>query len=395
MKHLLFFLLCIPALLEAQENSKYLEGAVPEVKGKVLFSREIAAPGLSRDQIYTTLLAWAQSRFDEAPNRVLYSNQAKSDIACMGEEYLEFSRTALSLDRTLVSYRLTLQCEQGKCLVEIGGIRYAYNVSYQNEPERYVAEEWITDKYALNKNKTKLARGAGKFRSKTIDLVDGLFNDVQLALGEGAVSSVAPTVVPATPLTPATPVGDRVGTPFKSEVMVAMPVAGTLAGYKTISPDKIPGNIIKLLQEDWMLVTAGNDVQFNMMTAGWGGLGVMFGKPVAFCFIAPTRFTYQLMEKNDTYTLSFYTETYRDVLKTCGSKSGKDTDKVKETGLTPISTPNGGKAFSEAWMIIECRKTVAQSITPEAITNLQLKEEWSAKQLYKMFVGEIVNVWVK
>ena len=73
----------------------------------------------------------------------------------------------------------------------------------------------------------------------------------------------------------------------------------------------------------------------------------------------------------------------------------KDADKVKESGLTPITTPSGSKAFSEAWMIIECRKMISQSITPEAIFDEQLKEKWAGKQLHKVYIGEIVNVWVK
>lgn len=398
MKHLLLILLCIPTLLSAQDDSKYLAGAVPETNGKVIFTKEINAPGLSQQQIYTTLLDWANKRFNEGNSRVLYSNPDDGDIACGGSEYIVFTKTALSLDRSTINYRLTLECEAGKCLAEVSGIRYIYNVSYQKEPEKYTAEEWITDKYALNKDKTKLARGTGKFREKTVDLVEQLFIDAQAALGISALSTPqvtantapAATVAPA----PATPV---VAVPASATTQAITPAAtgASLAGYKSIAPDKIPGNIIKMLRDDWMLITAGNDQQFNMMTAGWGGLGMMFGKPVAFCFIAPTRFTYQLMEKGDTYTLSFYTETYRDALKVCGSKSGKDTDKVKASGLTPLTTPNGSKAFSEAWMIIECSKTVAQSITPEAITDPKLKEEWSTKQLYKMFIGEIVNVWVK
>ena len=131
-----------------------------------------------------------------------------------------------------------------------------------------------------------------------------------------------------------------------------------------------------------------------MMTASWGGLGHMYNKPVAFCFINPTRYTYQLMENNDPYTLSFYTETYRDILNYCGTNSGRDKDKVKEAGLTPITTPSGSKAFSEAWMIIECRKMVSQSLIPEALHDSQAKEKWGT-QLHKMYIGEILNVWVK
>ena len=142
-----------------------------------------------------------------------------------------------------------------------------------------------------------------------------------------------------------------------------------------------------------MLITAGNDAQYNMMTASWGGAGVFWGKPAVTCY-NPTRYTYQLMENNDTYTLSFYTETYRDILNYCGTNSGRDKDKVKEAGLTPITTPSGSKAFSEAWMIIECRKMVSQSLIPEALHDSQAKEKWGT-QLHKMYIGEILNVWVK
>lgn len=405
MKHLLFILLFIPSMLFSQVEGKYLTGAVPEIDGKVIFTQVINAPGLSQDQVFDTIHKWAQSRFvtnKEQKGRVLYTNKEKGEIACSGEEYITFTKTALSLDRSMTNYRITIVCSPGKCEMDVTSIRYSYNVSYQKEPEKYLAEEWITDKFALNGDQTKLARGTGKFRSKTIDLIDELFASAQTAFGNNATTAQTATAkesIPATKLTPATPVAQAT-TPAATltpatPVATATAASPALQGYKQITPDKIPGNIIKMLTEDWMLITAGNDQQFNMMTAGWGGLGSMFGKPVAFCFIAPTRYTCQLMEKNDTYTLTFYTEAYRDALKLCGSKSGKEVDKVKATGLTPITTPSGSKAFSEAWLIIECRKTVSQSITPEAICNEKLKEEWAEKQLYKMFIGEIINVWVK
>ena len=168
-----------------------------------------------------------------------------------------------------------------------------------------------------------------------------------------------------------------------------------LQGYKQLSPDKIPGNIIKMLNEDWMLITAGTDAKYNMMTASWGGLGVLYGKPTITCFINPTRYTYQLMEANETYTLTFYTEAYREALQYCGSNSGRDKDKVKGSGLTPITTPSGSKAFSEAWLIIECRKMVGQSLSHDALFDEKVKNEWVGKQLHKMYIGEIMNVWVK
>lgn len=392
MKHFLFILMCIPTMLFAQDGKNYLVGAVPVVEGKVVFSKEYSSLPLTQGQIFDLVLLWADGRFkpteEHNGSRVLYSNKEKGQIACGGEEFLTFHKKALSVDRATITYRVTFTCAPGKCNVEISGIRYEYNVSYKKEPEKYLAEDWITDEHALHKG--KLVRGNGKFRTATIDLVDNIFTEIQTLIGNSLVKDATSQAAevkstPAASLTPAIPVAQA--TPAQSST--------ELQGYKRITPDKIPGNIIKMLTEDWMLITAGNDQEFNMMTAGWGGLGCMFGKPVAFCFIAPTRHTYKLMEKEDTYTLTFYTETYREALNICGSKSGKDTDKVKETGLTPITTPSGSKAFSEAWLIIECKKMISQSITPEAIDNKALKDEWAGKQLHKMFVGEIINVWVK
>lgn len=398
MKHLLLLLLCIPSILFAQNDSKYLVGAVPMVNGKVVFTKTINNPTLSKDQIYSTLLKWAEKQFvvdSEQQGRVIFKDAQEGIFACSGNEYIIFKKTALSLDRAHIEYKLKVYCEAGKAILDIENIRYLYNVSYQDTPEKYLAETWITDEHALNKSKTKMVKSIGKFRSKTIDLVDDLFNSATAAIG--ATSTPQQRVSAAAIQTAETP------TTTQPTATASIPAATTnsttlqneLSGYKRIDANKIPGNIIKMLTEDWMLITAGNTEKFNMMTASWGGLGSIFGKPVAFCFISPTRYTFDLMENNDTYTLTFYSEAHREALNLCGSKSGKSVDKIAETGLTAITTSAGSKAFSEAWLIIECKKMISQSITPEAISNSEIKKEWNGKQLHKMFIGEIINVWVK
>ncbi|MDR1880993.1 MAG: DUF4468 domain-containing protein [Tannerellaceae bacterium] len=375
----------------AQTDTDYLAGAVPEENGKVVFSKEINTPALSRDQIYESILSWVQAYFKGENNRLVYSDKEKGDIIVAGEDYLVFSSSALSLDRSLMSYRMAFKCESGSCKVSVTNIRYRYGVSYQQEPERYTAEEWITDKNALTK-RNKLNRGNGKFRKKTIDFVQNLFREAEASLGGGGDT----VVEQAAPVAPAE-VNVSVAPPPPPPVVAApaSPASATLEGYRQITPDKIPGNIIKMLSEDWMLITAGNETAFNMMTASWGGLGHLFGKPVAFCFINPTRYTYQLMEKNDTYTLTFYTEAYRSALEYCGKASGKDTDKVKGSGLTPITTPSGSKAFGEAWMIVECRKLLSQPLNAESVNDEKLRKEWTGREMHKMFAGEIIHVWIK
>ncbi|MBP1615901.1 MAG: hypothetical protein H6Q13_3349 [Bacteroidetes bacterium] len=398
--HLLavMFLFCLPIIMQAQEDedekvdlTKYLVGAIPEKEGKVVFSEEYNLPGMSKEQVFDKMLGWMQKRLQKNKNtsRVVYSDKEKGMIAGMGEEYIVFKSSSLSLDRTLVNYQLTATCLPEKCLLDIEKIRYTYQ-----EKEKYTAEDWITDKYALNKDKTKLVRGLSKFRVKTVDFANELLANAQKAMG--AVPSVAAQVAPAaTVVVPATARPDVSSIPAIATSQETNAPVANLAGYKQIAPDKIPGNIVKMLSQDWMLITAGGNEKFNMMTASWGGLGVLYDKPVTYCFINPTRYTYQLMETNDTYTLTFYTEAYRDALKYCGSNSGKDGDKVKGAGLTSITTPTGSKAFSEAWLIIECRKLVSQSLTPEAVSDKKIKEQWAGKQMHKMYIGEIINVWVK
>ncbi|MDE7375092.1 MAG: DUF4468 domain-containing protein, partial [Odoribacter sp.] len=313
----------------------------------------------------------ANTNMDET----LFSTQEKGQITCLGQKYLVFTNTALSLDQSLMTYQMSIECHPEKCNLKINAIYYLYNIAGKNE--RLLAEEQITDENVFNKKRDKMLKATGKFRTHTIDLVETLFDSAEKALG----GTPAPAIQ---------------ALPSPEQVIAAIPASGTstLPGYKQITPDKIPGNIYKMLSENWMLVCAGNQDNFNMMTASWGGLGHLYNKPVTFCFINPTRHTYQLLEDNDTYTLCFFTEAYREALNYCGTHSGKNEDKVKGSGLTPMLTPSGSTAYSEAWMIIECKKLVAQSFSPEIIFNPETKSKWGEAR-HKMFIGEILNVWVK
>lgn len=389
---LVLFIFCLPAMMQAQENESennknYLTGAVPEKDGKVVFSKEFDLSNLSKDQVFDKVMNWMEKRLKKNNNisRVIYTDRDKGIIVGSGEEYLVLKSSAISLDRAVIKYQITTTCLPGKCNMNIERIYYDYE-----KEKRIPAEQQITDKEALNKDKTKLVWVYGKFRVKTVDFVDALFSHLQKAIGAAPITA---QVTETAPLVASKP--DVSSIPSISKSREAASSTSDMSGYKQIAPDKIPGNIIKMLSEDWMLITAGNNDKFNMMTASWGGIGFLYQKPVAFCFINPARYTYQLMENNDTYTLTFYTEAYRDALKYCGSKSGKDVDKVKGSGLTPITTPAGSKAFSQAWLVIECRKMVAQSLTPESIADKSIKGEWAGKQMHKMFIGEIINVWVK
>ena len=112
----------------------------------------------------------ARLKENENNSRVVFSDKEKGQIVGIGDEWIVFSSTALSLDRTKILYQLTVTCQPEKSVLEVEKIRF----NYREGKEKYTAEEWIVDKYALNKAKTKLVRGLAKWRRKTVDFVDDL-----------------------------------------------------------------------------------------------------------------------------------------------------------------------------------------------------------------------------
>lgn len=402
-RHILFLLFAVIAItLNAQVDSKYLKGAVPEIEGKVVFSEAIVADGsISNEKIFELMNTWAQNNYASTTNskqRILLSNATDRTIACKGEKDIIFKQSALSLDKTTMSYQLILQIESGKCLATIKNIKYDY-YDKGSSKKLYAAEEMISDNAALNGE--KLNRYYDKFRIHSIDSINSIFNSIDVYLNGvkrrgGAVetqmqqaASIAQTAiaaaVPLTPLTPSTPIETQY-----------IETGAKLAGFRQVAPDKIPGNIIKLLN-DATLITSGSGEDINVMAASWGGLGVFWEKPVAFCFLGAQRYSITTMDKGDTYTISFYTEAYKDAIQYCGSATGRNENKVKGSGLTPIKTPSGATAFAEAWMIFECKKMITQPLSQDAITDKtsDAAKKWNGKELHKMYIGEILNVWVK
>lgn len=158
-------------------------------------------------------------------------------------------------------------------------------------------------------------------------------------------------------------------------------------------------NVFDLIGKEWMLVTAGNEKSFNTMTASWGGMGWLWNKPVAFIFIRPERYTHGFIEENDRLTLSFFPEDCRKALQVCGSKSGRDTDKVKEAGLEPVALESGSMTFSQARMTLDCRKLFKAEMTEADFIDREVLKRWYSEKpggsLHTVYVVEIESVLVK
>ena len=160
--------------------------------------------------------------------------------------------------------------------------------------------------------------------------------------------------------------------------------------FNEIRCEELTDNPFKLVGSDWMLITAGTPDAFNLMTAAWGGLGVLWQRNVAFCFVRPTRYTYGFLEKSDRFTLSFFADEYRNMLNFCGSRSGKDVDKVAETGLAPVFE-NGFVYYDQARLVFQCRKLYAQDLMPDAFLDPRINDLYPLKDYHRMYVGEILK----
>lgn len=168
-----------------------------------------------------------------------------------------------------------------------------------------------------------------------------------------------------------------------------------IMSFREIKIEELQMNPFTKIGNEWMLVTAGNKEKHNTMTASWGGLGVLWKKNVVTIYIRPQRYTKEFIDHNDTFTLSFYSEEYKNALTILGRKSGRDGNKEKEAGLTPYEI-DGTTGFEEAEMIFVCKKQYHQELKPECF---DVKENdrtcYPDKDYHMMYIGEIEKVLVK
>ena len=349
MKNIIASLLfCLPLLIHAQTDNKYLEGAITLKEGKVTFSTEMMVPAMTKEQIYETLLNWANKRYQPTEKmnaKVLFQNPEEGSIAIGGEEYLVFSSSALSLDRTRIYYQMKILCENGKSNIEMSRIRYWYDEA-RNGGEKYEAEKWIVDQWALNKSKTKLAPICGKFRKMTIDLKDELFKEIQSVLGNKMID----LGLKAAPVTP------------ESQVQVAQ-VQQVATPVEIVQPEPNPEKVTQtsenietlIAQSTRMAVTAGNDEQFEINKECWGGFGELFGKKVVFCLIDTQKTMGNLLlTQSDNYKISFY-----------------------------LSNKN------EPAVVINCKKLMVQTINGEEAQ--KMSPSCTIGKSYNMYVGEMLK----
>lgn len=149
------------------------------------------------------------------------------------------------------------------------------------------------------------------------------------------------------------------------------------------------------ISKDWALVTAGTKAKCNTMTVSWGGMGVLWGKNVAYIFIRDSRYTKEFIDQGEFFSVAFLDESYRNALKYCGAQSGRNEDKWKAANLTPafrhsIPYPD------EANLVIICKKMAAVPISEDTFVDPEIMKKWYPdNDMHTMYVGEIIDVMAR
>ena len=150
-------------------------------------------------------------------------------------------------------------------------------------------------------------------------------------------------------------------------------------------------DIFETYDKQWALLTAGSMDKFNTMTISWGGLGTIWGMPVATVYVRTSRYTHEFMDDNEYFTVSFYPEEMKKTLGVLGSKSGREIDKMHMPELTAVEV---GKSvsFHEAEVTLVCRKVFKQTLDPQNM-EAKIAEQFYGKDApHDMYIGEVVDI---
>ena len=166
--------------------------------------------------------------------------------------------------------------------------------------------------------------------------------------------------------------------------------------YKNFEQCKVGEDTGKLFGQRVYLGTAGSKDHYNTLTLGWGTTGILWSRPVAIVYIRENRFSYRFFEESPVYVLSWYPQKYtKEVYKIFGGKSGRDTDKEKLSGFTPVETPDGGVTYLQADKVVICRKLMRQPVPKEFLPKELQPRLGKDGLIHIQYTGEVLSIWRK
>ena len=164
-----------------------------------------------------------------------------------------------------------------------------------------------------------------------------------------------------------------------------------------VDPKSLTPEIFQVFGTQNALLTAGDKTQLNTMTIGWCQMGDLWNRNTCTVYVRPERYTYQFMENHNYFTVSVLPENCGDIMRLCGSKSGRDTDKIKECGLTLCYGTGDAPFFQEAEWVLVCRKLYVQDLSPECVKDADIFKFYTSAMggWHRMYVGEVLEAYHK
>jgi flavin reductase (DIM6/NTAB) family NADH-FMN oxidoreductase RutF len=160
--------------------------------------------------------------------------------------------------------------------------------------------------------------------------------------------------------------------------------------FQPLEVESLEFNPFESIGKEWALVSAGSKTKANAMTISWGGVGVLWGKNVAFIFIRDSRYTKEFIDDSEFFSVSFMTEEYKEALEYCGSHSGRDIDKVFKAGLT-WNYKHSIPFIDEGNFILICHKLSATRLTEDSFISPDIKKWYADGDMHTMYIGEIMD----
>lgn len=169
-----------------------------------------------------------------------------------------------------------------------------------------------------------------------------------------------------------------------------------MGDFKEISIKDLTATFSSLIGENYALITVGDKNNMNMMTASWGTMGIMWNKNVVNMVVRPSRYTYEYMVNNECFTLNFLEEGNQEIYSFCGTKSGRDYDKVKETGLIPIEVSDSCFAFDKSKYVFVCKKLYSQPMDLNCFNSTKVGNQlYPNNDIHVQFIAEIEKIYIK
>lgn len=163
--------------------------------------------------------------------------------------------------------------------------------------------------------------------------------------------------------------------------------------FQTISAKELNENPFQLIGDQWMLITAEKDGKVNTMTASWGGLGILWNRSVAFAFIRQSRYTKELIDGADHFSLSFLDhKKYAKELGYLGTVSGREEEKIKKAGMT-VNHEDGVAFIDEASKVMICQKLFVTTMKPAEFVIPEIDTKfYSDKDYHDLYIGGITKI---